>query len=106
MGRYVALGELQQMVMLAVVRLGREAYGPAVQDELRRVVNRQLAVPTVYNTLVRLEDQGLVASTEAPAAGGRGGRARRVFRLTPSGWDALSEARTSMDRLWDGVVRP
>lgn len=102
----MALGELQQMVMLAVIRLGGEAYGPAVQDELQRVVNRRLAVPTVYNTLVRLEDQGLVTSTEAPAAGERGGRARRVFELTPAGWDALSEARASMNRLWEGVVRP
>lgn len=102
----MSLGELQQMVMLAVVRLGGEAYGAAIQDELRRVVNRRLAVPTVYNTLVRLEDQGLVASSEAPAAGDRGGRARRVFHLTETGWVALSQARVSMNRLWEGVARP
>lgn len=102
----MSLGALQQMVMLAVIRLGPDAYGPAVQSELARVANRRLAVPTVYNTLVRLEDQGLVASARAPAAGDRGGRARRVFRLTPAGWDALSEARVSMERLWEGVAPP
>jgi DNA-binding PadR family transcriptional regulator len=100
------LGELQQMTMLAVARLDAEAYGAAIRDELQAVAGRKVAVPTVYVTLVRLEEQGLVESTEVPGAGGRGGRARRVFRLTPAGWQALDEARVAMSRMWAGVVRP
>lgn len=103
----MSLGELQQMTMLAVARLdATEAYGAAIREELKRVAGRSVSVPTVYVTLVRLEERGLVASTEAPAAGGRGGRARRVFRLTPAGWRALNEARAAMARLWEGVVQP
>jgi DNA-binding PadR family transcriptional regulator len=63
-------------------------------------------VPTVYVTLIRLEEQGLVRSSEHPPAAGRGGRARRVFELTSSGWDALREARAAADRMWHGLVQP
>ena len=102
----MSLGELQQMTMLAVSRLGDEAYGASIRDQLLEVAGRRVAVPTVYVTLVRLEEQGLVESTEAPCAGERGGRARRVFRLTPAGWRALDGARRAMSRMWEGVVRP
>ena len=102
----MGLGDLQQMTMLAVARLDTEAYGASVREELQRVAGRNVAVPTVYVTLVRLEEQGLVESTEAPAAGERGGRARRVFRLTPTGWHALDQSRVAMARLWEGVVEP
>ena len=94
------------MAMLAVARLGKEAYGAAIRDELIVVANRKVTVPTVYVTLVRLEEQGLVRSSEAPVAGVRGGRPRRIFRLTPEGWEALEGARAAMSRMWEGVVRP
>ena len=102
----MSLGDLQHITMLAVVRLGEEAYGAAVRDELMEVANRKVTVPTVYVTLVRLEEQGLVRSSEAPGAGARGGRPRRVFRLTPEGWEALEESRVAMSQMWEGVVRP
>jgi PadR family transcriptional regulator len=102
----MSLGELQQMTMLAVARLDGEAYGSSIRDELREVAGRRVTVPTVYVTLVRLEDQGLVDSKEAPPVGDRGGRPRRVFRLTPAGWRALERARAAMTRMWEGVVGP
>lgn len=102
----MSLGDLQQMAMLAVARLGEDAYGAAIRDELRRVGGRSVSVQTVYVTLVRLEEQGLVESDEVPQAEGRGGRARRVFRLTAAGWLALEESRRSMARMWEGVVGP
>ena len=100
------LGDLQQLVMLAVARLGKDAYGAAIREELLRVAGRKVAVPTVYVTLVRLEEQGVVESIEAPRPEGVGGRARRVFRLTPTGWRALEDARRAMARMWDGIVEP
>lgn len=102
----MSLGDLQQVVMLAVARLGQEAYGAAIRDELRTVADRTVSVPTVYVTLVRLEEQGLVRSSSSQPAEGRGGRARRVFSLTSEGWAELEEARLSMSRMWEGVVRP
>ena len=102
----MSLGDLQHMAMLAVARLGKEAYGAAIRGELMVVADRKVTVPTVYVTLVRLEEQGLVRSSEAPGTGARGGRPRRVFRLTPEGWQALEESRVAMSRMWEGVVRP
>ncbi len=101
----MSLGDLQQVAMLAVARLGADAYGAAIRDELLRVAKRKVSVQTVWVTLVRLENQGLVDSTEGPRVEGRRGRARRVFRLTPAGWSALDTARGSMARMWEGVVQ-
>jgi DNA-binding PadR family transcriptional regulator len=102
----MSLGELQQMTMLAVARLGADAYGAVIREELRNVAGREVSVPTVYVTLVRLEEQGLVSSTDVAPEDGRGGRARRVFALTPAGWEAVQEARAAMSRLWQGVAVP
>lgn len=100
----MSLGDLQQLTMLAVARLGGEAYGASIREELLRVAARTVSVQTIWVTLVRLEEQGLTASTEAPAPDG--GRPRRIFRLTTEGWKALEEARASQARMWEGVVPP
>jgi DNA-binding PadR family transcriptional regulator len=102
----MSLGDLQHLSMLAVARLGKNAYGAAIREELKAVGGRDVTVPTIYVTLVRLEEQGLVASKEAPAESARGGRPRRVFRLTAKGWEALEQAKASMSRMWEGVARP
>jgi DNA-binding PadR family transcriptional regulator len=100
----MSLGDLQQLTMLAVVRLRQDAYGGAIREELREVAGRSVSVQTVWVTLVRLEEQGLVVSNEVPPPAG--GRARRVFRLTAAGWRALEDAREEAARMWKGVVRP
>ncbi len=102
----MSLGDLQQVAMLAVARLGADAYGAAIRDELLHVAERKVSVQTVWVTLVRLEKQGLVDSTEGSREEGRRGRARRIFRLTPAGWAALDTARVSTARMWEGVVQP
>ena len=102
----MSLGDLQQVAMLAVARLGADAYGAAIRDELLHVAERKVSVQTVWVTLVRLEKQGLVDSAEGPREEGRRGRARRIFRLTPAGWSALDAARASTARMWEGVVQP
>ncbi len=94
------------MAIHAVARLGADAYGAAIRDELLHVAERKVSVQTVWVTLVRLEKQGLVDSTESQREDGRRGRARRVFRLTPAGWAALDAARASTARMWEGVVQP
>jgi PadR family transcriptional regulator, regulatory protein PadR len=100
----MSLGDLQQLVMLAVVRLRDDAYGAAIRDELCRVAKRDVSVQTIWVTLVRLEEKGLVDSTEVPRL--EGGRARRIFLVTPAGWRALEAARASAAQMWEGVVRP
>ena len=89
--------------MVAVARLGRDAYGGAIQEELHRVAEREISVSSVYVTLVRLEDQGLLRSARGDRPASSVGRPRRVFRITDEGWDALRAARRSLDRIWEGV---
>lgn len=98
-----SLGDLQQLAMLAVARLGEDAYGGAIQDELREVARREVSVSTVYVTLVRLEEQGLVESHRSSRGAGEVGRPRRRFVLTGPGWDALRASRVSFERMWEGV---
>ncbi|MEJ2206274.1 MAG: PadR family transcriptional regulator [Gemmatimonadota bacterium] len=98
-----SLGDLQHLVMVAVARLGREAYGGAVQDELLRVAGRDISVSSAYVTLVRLEEQGLLTSRQDARGPGEVGRPRRVFELTEAGWEALRVAREALDRIWEGV---
>ncbi len=98
-----ALGDLQQLVLLAVARLGDDAYGGAIRDELARVAGRLVSISTVYVTLVRMEHQGLVASTRELEPEARGGKPRRYFRLTPEAWAALEVSRQAIDRMWEGL---
>jgi PadR family transcriptional regulator, regulatory protein PadR len=97
------LGELEQIVMLAVHRLGEDAYGAAIQRELDARADRSLSIATIYVTLTRLEAKGLVASSFAEGGGERGGRAKRVFRIEPAGLLALRHARDTLARMWDGL---
>ena len=99
----MSLGSLQQMAMLAVARLGDDAFAKLVQEEIEAATGRELAVSTVYVTLVRLDDQGLVTSESTPPDPLRGGRGKRFFRLTPAGWSELRHTREVMARLWEGV---
>ncbi|MGD2123157.1 MAG: PadR family transcriptional regulator [Gemmatimonadota bacterium] len=99
----IHLGNLQQLTMLAVARLRGDAFGSAIQDELLRVSGREVSVATVYVTLVRLEEQGLVTSTSLAPEEGKGGRGKRIFELTSGGWEALETSRHSLEKMWEGV---
>jgi DNA-binding PadR family transcriptional regulator len=97
------LGDLQQLTMLAVARLGDNAFGGAIQDELQQVAGREVSVSTIHVTLVRLEDQGLVESRRTEPDPARGGKGKRFFNLTPKGWGALETSRNALSRMWEGV---
>jgi DNA-binding PadR family transcriptional regulator len=100
-------GEFEQMVLLAVVRLGDDAYGWAVAEELESVAGRPTSSGALYTTLARLEHKGLLrAEEEGEGSPERGGRPRRYLTVTPDGLEALRRARSAMDRLWDGVEMP
>ena len=97
------LGDLQQLTMLAVARLGEEAFARAVQKELLTVSGRDVSVSTVHVTMVRLEDQGMVQSQRTEPDPERGGKGKRFFALTPEGWEALKASKEALTRMWKGV---
>ena len=103
MARGFYLGEFEQMVLLAVARLGDDAYGMSILDELQERTGRAASVASVYAALDRLARQGHVSSRIGEPSAERGGRAKRFFELEPSGERALSNARRALSALWDGL---
>jgi PadR family transcriptional regulator PadR len=98
------LPEFEQLVLLALVRLGAEGYGMTVRRELEATSGRSVTIGSVYATLERLEAKGYVTSWHGDPDPVRGGRARRNFEPTPDGLVALARARDVMERMWDGVT--
>lgn len=95
--------DFEQHVLLAVWRLGNEAYGASVRDELESKTGREIAQGAVYITLVRLEKKGLLHSHLSDPTPVRGGKAKRLFDITSAGVAGVQAARQAMDRLWDGL---
>ncbi len=94
------LGELEHTALMAVWRLGSQAYGVRIRDEIARWTGRSLSVSAVYVTLIRLEKKGLVRSWLADPTPVRGGKAKRFFKLEARGIKTLREVRATMERMW------
>lgn len=103
MGNRGFVGEFEQMILLAALRLGDEAYGARLMEELEATVSRRVSRGSVYVTLDRLEEKGWIESELSEPRAERGGRPRRVVRLTPEGLDQLRRSRQALLALWDGV---
>lgn len=99
MGR-VDLGDIEHLVLLAILRLGEDAYGIPILDEVSARSGREVSRATVYVALKRLEQKGLVSSKLGESTPERGGRAKRFYRLKPSGLKALRESREMFLSLW------
>ena len=97
------LGELEQIVLLAVMRVGEGAYGVPIHAEIARLSRRDLTIGTIYKTLSRLEDKGFVQSTEGPPTSQRGGRRTRVFAITPAGRRTLKATLAAIRRMAEGL---
>ena len=100
------LGAFEQAVLLAIVRLGEQAYGRAILKEVQTRLQRDVAAGAVHATLERLERKKVVTSRLGPGTPVRGGRARRFYRLQPQGLRALNDARAAIDSLWQGFEWP
>jgi DNA-binding PadR family transcriptional regulator len=96
----VDLGDIEHLVLLAILRLGREAYGIPILEEVCARSGRDVSRATVYVALKRLEQKGLVTSKLGESTPERGGRAKRFFRLRPGGLKALRESREMFLSLW------
>ncbi len=103
MGKGKFLGEFEQLVLLAVLRMDGDGYGMSIRREIVGQTGREVSIGAVYATLERLERKGFLASEEGEATPVRGGRARRHFRLQPAGKQALLRSRRMLDSMWDGV---
>ena len=100
------LGNLELAALLAVARLGDDAYGLAVRRDLSARMRRDYSVGAIYTTLQRLEDKGFITSRASEPIARRGGRSRRQFRVTAAGRRALERARRVTASVWTSFGSP
>ena len=98
------LGEFEQMVLLALIRLEDNAYGVTIRREIQSRTEREVAIGAVYATLERLERKGYLASTVSDPQPIPGGRSKKFFRLSPKGAAALKHSREMMRRMAEGLA--
>lgn len=97
------LGEFEQVVLLALARLGQDAYGMAIRNEIEQRTARDVTIGSLYSALDRLERKGYVSSSLGDPTPARGGRAKRFYCLEVPGVHALNRSKDMFDRLWEGL---
>jgi PadR family transcriptional regulator PadR len=102
MGKRDHLGEFEQLVLLAILRLGTNAYGMTMRREIEKRAGRTTSIGALYSTLDRLEQKGLIKSELGEATPERGGRAKRFFSVNPSGKQALKKSLSEIRKMAEG----
>jgi DNA-binding PadR family transcriptional regulator len=104
MGKGSFLGEFEQLVLFAILRLEENAYGVTIRDTIDDLTGRDVIVGQVYAALERLEGKGLVRSRISRSEPVPGGRARKLFHVTAPGRRSLAASRQMIDRMAEGLV--
>jgi len=104
MAPVTTLGEFEQLLLLAVLRLDGEAYGASIARELETTAGRPVSRGALYTSLDRLEDKGLLRWAAARGTPARNGVPRRLYSVTPSGVTALRSSRDTLRRMWKGLA--
>lgn len=97
------LGELELVVMLAVLRTGEEGYSRTIREEIRKRTGRDVARGALYVTLERLTEKGLLRSWKGEPREERGGKARRHYAVTEDGLDAVRASQAMLQHMWEGL---
>jgi DNA-binding PadR family transcriptional regulator len=97
------LGEFEQLLLLAILRLGSEAFAPDIARELEARADRSVSRGHLYTSLDRLEDKGLLRWKVASGTAVRDGLPRRAYTVTPAGIAALRASRDVLQRMWRGL---
>jgi len=98
------LGEFEHIVLLALLRLGDEAYGVTVREEIQSRTRREVSIGAVYATLDRLETKGYIRSHRGDPTPERGGRSKRFFRVTAQGMAAVNRTQRALQSMTEGLA--
>ena len=98
-----SLGHFELLVLLALLRQGDEAYGVPIGQAIEQSTGKKVILASVYNTLERLEEKGLVRSTIGEPTPERGGRGKRYFSITSAGLREVRSAKKALTTLWRGI---
>jgi DNA-binding PadR family transcriptional regulator len=101
----IYLGELEELVLLMVALLNKEAYGVSIAEQLKSQANRNISISAIHAVLHRLEEKGFVKSRMGGASQERGGRRKRLFNITSYGRNALEELRDTRDVIWKLIAK-
>lgn len=103
MGERTYLGEFEALVLMAVLRLGENAYGKTIRQTVEERAGRTAVIGAIFATLERLEQKGYVSSRRGEPTPERGGRAKRYFKIEGAGVAALEEMQRAHQRMLEGV---
>ncbi|MEM7297153.1 MAG: helix-turn-helix transcriptional regulator [Bacteroidota bacterium] len=97
------LGEFQEIVMLSILILEKDAYGVTIQEEIDRRMNRKISRGALHTALTRLEEKGLIQSDYGEPTAERGGRRKRFYEVTNTGMATLQEAKQLRQNMWSMI---
>jgi PadR family transcriptional regulator PadR len=97
------LSNFELMVMLAIIRIGDDAYGVSISNEIEETTGNEVLLGSVYDALTRLQEKGLITSSLGEATAERGGRAKKHFRTTTRGLRVVRDTQQSLVKLWKGL---
>jgi DNA-binding PadR family transcriptional regulator len=97
------LGELEQVLLLAILRVGNDAYGVPIRDEILTCTGRTVTLGAIYKTLGRMADKGLVTARTGPPTPVRGGRRTRCYTVTAAGRRVLRDSVSGLRKLAGGL---
>jgi len=98
------MGEFEHLVMLAALRIGRDAYGVSIVEEIEARTGRDVSQAAAYLTLKRLEEKGWLEGRQEEGDGERGQRERRCFEVTEEGMRRLERSRSELSTMWEGLA--
>src|SRR5690349_19483613 len=99
------LGEFEEIVILTIGVLYKEAYGVAIKNEIQTRLSRQVSMGALHTALVRLEDKGYIKSTAGESTEERAGRPKRYFQITALGKKAMEYAKETRNELWKAIPK-
>lgn len=94
------LGEFEELVLLTIANLGKDAYGVAILNDIVKRANRTLSIGALHSTLTRLDEKGYITSYLGDPTNERGGRRKRYFDLTADAIGELNNMKSLRDQLW------
>lgn len=97
------IGEFEELVLLTIANLAKDAYGVAILNDISERANRKLSIGALHSTLTRLEEKGYISSYLGEPTNERGGRRKRYFEITDSAKAELSNMKSLRDELWAGA---
>jgi len=99
------LGEFEEVVILTIGILYKEAYGVSIKKEIETRLSRNVSMGALHTALVRLEDKGYIKSHDGEVTEERAGRPKKYFQITALGKKAIAYSKETRDQLWKAIPK-